>query len=273
MRTNRSPRLRFDGTIPRQEAEEMLHAFVACGENSGRTWFWSSLQVKSFFGDRYDDLVASAQRGEPIPHFENLLRGTFQVVAPDSYLVLRLSPSGEEIQIPEAGVINTSQYVSKFEAAVDARDRAVKQKSTTEFETVAFLGVSAIEAYFNWQAEAWDHFHPDNRMPRTRRMSLDQKIKVWLPLLATGSSLDYTHISWDRFFELKQLRNRSTHPRQGGSGITLKELARRLNLFRTAIAAPLMQLHQVFHERIPSVVIRAAYAPDVIVVDGAEETA
>lgn len=262
-----APKLRFREKINRQSAEEMLHAFVACGENSNQTFFWSPAQVRKMFGHSYEDVIAGIQRGDRIPRFENLLRSTFQIIAPGSFVSVLMAPTGEEVRVPEAGVVNFSEYASKFEAAVDRRDRAVERQSLTDFDGAAYHGIAAIEAYFNWHAIAWDHFHPQQPITRKKQMSLDDKIKVWLPVLATGSSLDYKAITWKNFFEVKKLRNRATHATAAASGATLEELACRLNLFVTAIAAPLMQLHQVFHERIPSAVIRATYSPEVYVAE------
>jgi len=246
----------------------MLHAIVACGEMSEHTFFWSPQQVRSLFGGKYGEVVERVSRLESVPGFENLAGATWHVVAPEGAVTVKSYPAGEEVSVADAGVFNLREYAAKFEAAVEARDFAVQRRRLTDFDAATFHGVASVEAFLNWQRGMWDHIHPANPLPTTgKRMSLDQKIRMWIPLLATGSILDYRQISWDKFFEIKRLRNQGTHATAPATGATLLELARRINLFGEGIATPFMQLHQVFHEPIPAVVIRAAYAPEVYVDD------
>jgi hypothetical protein len=257
--------LRFRDTISRQAAEEMLHAFVACGDHTHDTFFWSPQQVRDYYGSRYDEVIASVQRGETIPVFENLLPATFHTVSPGGSIGVRVGATGEEFSVQEAGTFTLRDYVAKFEFAVEARDRAVARQTMTEVETAMYHGVASIESFLNYHGAAWNRFFPDQPLPKVRNVY--DKVEQWVPILAKGSVLDYKQISWDAFKVVKRFRNDATHSHQGAKGATLQEIATMVNLFREGIAAPLFQLHQIFHEKIATAIIRAAYAPEAFVAE------
>ena len=71
--------------------------------------------------------------------------------------------------------------------------------------------------------------------------------------------LHYTILRGDR-------DNVLIHPKESGQGISLSDLAAKINMYTTGIAQNLIQLHLLFDENIPSKIIRAAFAPEVEVV-------
>jgi hypothetical protein len=257
--------LRFRETISRQAAVEMLHAFVACGDHTHDTFFWSPQQVRDYYGSRYDEVIESVQRGEAIPVFENLLSATVHTVSPGGAIGVRVGATGEEFSVQEAGVFTLRDYVAKFEFAVEARDRAVARQAMTEVETATYHGVASIESFLNYYAAAWDRCFPNQPLPKVQNVY--DKVEKWVPILAKGSVLDYKQISWEAFKKVKRFRNNATHSYQGAKGATLREIASMVNLFREGIAAPLFQLHQIFHEKIAGAIIRAAYAPEAFVTE------
>lgn len=241
----------------------MLHAFVAYGDHMEDTFFWSPQRVRDYYGSRYDEVVESVRHGEAIEVFENLLPATFHTSSPGGAIGVCLGATGEEFAVQEAGTFTLRDYVAKFEFAVEARDRAVARQLMTELETATYHGVASVESFLNYHAAAWDRYFPDEPVPKVRNVY--EKIEVWVPKLSKGSFLDYRQISWDAFKKVKRFRNDATHSHRGAKGATLGEIAAVVNLFREGIAVPLFQLHQVFHEKIPAAIIRAAYAPEAFV--------
>lgn len=229
------------------------------------TFFWSPQQVRDYYGSRYDEVVASVQRGEPIPGFENLLTATFHTVSPGGTIGVRVGATGEEFGVAEAGTFTLLDYVAKFESAIEARDRALARQSLTEMETATFHGVASVESFLNYHAAAWNRYFPAQPLPKARNVY--EKIEAWVPVLSKGSVLDYRQISWDAFKEVKRFRNDVTHSHQGSRGATLEEIAATVNLFRAGIAVPLFQLHQVFHEKVARAIIRAVYTPEAFVTE------
>jgi len=66
-----------------------------------------------------------------------------------------------------------------------------------------------------------------------------------------------------RLLSLKRYRDESTHPKQTVAAMSLNELAQRLNKFTFSIAVPFFSLHRAFRFQVPSIILRAAYAPMV----------
>jgi hypothetical protein len=85
----------------------------------------------------------------------------------------------------------------------------------------------------------------------------------------TGSrKLNKSGADWRDFRILRAIRDdEAIHPKTSGYSFSYSELAQKINLFRTGIARLLIQLHLLFDEKIPRVIIRAAYAPDAEVVE------
>lgn len=261
--------LRFREVISRRHAEEMLHAFVACGNHAHDTFFWTPQQVRNYYRERYDGVVECLRRGEILEHFENLLSATSSVIVEGSGSVgVRIGATGESFDIAGSGAITLLDYVAKFELAVEARDRAVERQSITEAETATYHGVASIEAFLNYHGNAWNRCFPNDKLPAARNVYA--KVEAWVPMLSRGSWLDYKQIAWDGFRQIKTFRNNATHSSAAAKGMTLVQLGAVVNLFASGIALPLFQLHQVFHERVPAAIIRAAFAPEAIVDDAAQ---
>jgi hypothetical protein len=78
---------------------------------------------------------------------------------------------------------------------------------------------------------------------------------------------------WPHFLRLKQVRDTEhTHTKSPALQITYYELCKLLNLFRTGIAALLLDLYVVFGDTVPSKIIKYAFHPDIKLVI-AEEAA
>ena len=83
-----------------------------------------------------------------------------------------------------------------------------------------------------------------------------------------GKRLDKSIINWFNFKNLRKIRNDYViHSKTTGYSISNQELAEYINKFKTGIAKLLVQLHILFNEKIPSRIIRGAYAPDVEIVE------
>jgi hypothetical protein len=129
-------------------------------------------------------------------------------------------------------------------------------------------GIASIEAYVNRKAAEWNALHTNDPVRETRkqRVSLLDRVDIWVPKM-TGRGLDPTKPFRNDLAEIKKYRDRvAIHQKHTVAAVTLSELARLLNLFTTGIAIPLFNLHQIFQQACPSIVIRAAYAASVHVV-------
>lgn len=99
---------------------------------------------------------------------------------------------------------------------------------------------------------------------KANKISFEDKIDTWISLMTNGIKFNKGIKYWEHFKRLQQIRdNLSIHAKSSGYSISYGDLASIINLFKTGIAGVLIQLHELFGERIPGAIIRGYYAPDV----------
>ncbi|MHA2403773.1 MAG: hypothetical protein ACXADH_12330, partial [Candidatus Kariarchaeaceae archaeon] len=128
----------------------------------------------------------------------------------------------------------------------------------------------SIEAYIIHRVELWNRDNPHDCLTDSpaHKVSFDDKVDVWIPKMTGGKKLDKSIRNWMHFLDLRKIRDHvSIHPKSDGFGSSFSDLAEKINIFRTGIAGTLIQLHLLFHEKIPAIIIRAFYAPEVEVVE------
>lgn len=180
------------------------------------------------------------------------------------------STGEEDLEVEGPGTITVAGYWASFETAIHARDKSVETASYSEFLNSTVQGIASIEAYINQQAEQWNKDHPNDQLVDSalQKVSFDDKIDVWIPKMTNGLRLEKGYTNWQDFKILRSFRdNLAIHPKQSGYSISLSDLAKNIGLFRTGIAGLLVDIHILFKERIPSVIIRAKYAPEVEIVE------
>jgi len=198
--------------------------------------------------------------------FENLAGSTWNVKRGHVGIVDRRS--GETVaELREPGQLELSSSQAKLRGAVAARARAVKASSYSEFLSCLDQGIAAIEAYLNRRASLWNQSNQNDQLidSRQQRVSFDDKIRKWVPRM-TGSPFPLGESFWDHFKKLRQVRDDdSIHPKRESYTISLEELACLINMFRTGVCELLIRLHLAFDDVVPAVLIRARFAPNVVV--------
>ncbi|MBW2028402.1 MAG: hypothetical protein JRJ31_04930 [Deltaproteobacteria bacterium] len=207
---------------------------------------------------------------ESVPYFENLV-GSIWSISPGAKVGLVDRQTGEKkFEVHGPGTISMSTYWAHFETAWKARNNAVERISFPELQVAIVYGVACIEAYINHRVELWNRDNAQDRLidSPTNKVRFDDKIDVWIPKMTGGKKLDKSAPNWMHFQELRKVRDHlSIHPKSVGFDSSFWELAEKINNFRTGIAGFLIQLHVLFNERIPAIIIRAFYAPEVEVVE------
>jgi hypothetical protein len=249
------------------DPEWFIFTLVKWGEHHhdlARAWTVEEMRAKI---PNYADVLADTRAGHTVPYFENLLGATWQTDGTDggAGISIRNPVTGEQRMLDGPGVIEFASYLARFETAVAAWHRAVARESHSELLTAVGDGIASIEAYLNTKAAEWNSQNPTDllRETRTNRASFLDKIDHWVPKMA-GSGLDANKPFRADLAEIKKYRDRvAIHQKHTVAAVTLSELARLLNLFTTGIAVPLFNLHQIFKQACPSIIIRSAYAANV----------
>ena len=98
------------------------------------------------------------------------------------------------------------------------------------------------------------------------KVSFEDKIKDWVPTMSGGVRLGLGGAMWTDFIFLQAIRdNDAVHTKRFAQGASFSDLASALNRFKTGIADFILQLHLIFGEPVPRVVIRARFFPEVYV--------
>lgn len=202
-----------------------------------------------------------------VPFYENLISSVNHA---QGVKVSKFNPvTGKEIKVIEGdGVYSDSAYWSAFENGFEAITRAVEKSSNEEFLTGNTKILASIEAFLNEQAELWNQKNPTKpplKDSKNEPKSLEYKLESWTRIMSGGCKLDKKDIYWSDFKELKRIRdNEDIHFKAGYKSATYKDLAKRINKVKS-LSEILIRLHICLKQRIPRLIIRSAFAPDVYV--------
>lgn len=266
--------LRYKSKMSRKKAMEKICVHAIFGPHSMQPRPNTEDEVRSYFLARQTtlDRVAEECRAyqRPIPDFESATISGWRVFSSGGTRVSSLDPQGQERAYVEgAGELTIVQYLALFEKACEARDRTVERASYLDFQQAIVCGVASIEGFVNAVVEAWNARHPHDplRDSAHQRVSLNVKLKEWIPKIRGGAKLDRSSHHWHDFATLSKIRHELTiHPKMSAYGASEIELARKVNLFRSGLAFILGALHISVGSPVPAVVINAVYMPDVEVV-------
>lgn len=210
-----------------------------------------------------------------VPIFENLVGSTVSTVGNSTLSRVNLITGEEDLVVKAPGKLVLLGYWATFESAIEALNTSVSLASFTEFQSSVVQGIASIEGYINYRVELWNKINPQSQLvdSRENKISFDEKINDWIPVMTKGKKFDKGSIEWEHFKILRRIRDDSAiHPKVSGFGVSLPDLAEKINMFRIGIAAPIIKMHTLFEERIPGVIIRARYAPDVEVAEVEENS-
>ena len=206
---------------------------------------------------------------EKVPFFENLAPSRWVLTGGGGGQVTLLGETPEDnVVVNPPGQITMCTYRGHFEAAIKARDAAIKECDYYAYFQCLVLSFASLDAFFAKLATAWNSKNPTDPLEDDihRKVSIETKIDEWIPRITDGRTIDKAARQWSDFKKLKKIRDRdAVHP-SGRSGMTYQELAEHLNAFRYGIALLFGNLHLIVGWRVPAVVINAHYFPDVEVV-------
>lgn len=206
--------------------------------------------------------------------FENRLPSGWTVVTGDSGVATYTDSEGNEVvRMEESGTMATATDAALFEKAVDDYERAIARMSYTEFLSALANGLASIEAYISQKAYQYNVRNPGDELldDKDHKVAFEDKIKVWVPKMA-GAKLDLGGKHWAHFQRLKRVRDTEhTHTKAPALNIPFRELCKQLNLFRTGIAGMLLNLHALFGDTTPSLMVKYAFHPDIKLVTVEEE--
>jgi hypothetical protein len=275
-------KLVVDSCISATEARELIFYFIRWGEHSKddlRTLPDMELEVeldrRGYGLSRQIEVLQNNPHGA-ISWFENLMKGsTWEIYAsPGTKITHSFIVDGVEVtrKDVENHAIVGQAHRAHFFAACNARDEAISKSSFDSFNTALSNGFSSIEAYFTLRVAVYNSKCEDpskrleEKRPKGGFVSLDQKIKEWLPIMC-GITVDINSDGWGHYKYLRQLRHDMViHPKPDAALTTLDELADGINQFRYGVGALMFLLHQAFQEPMDSSIIRAMRYPTVRVV-------
>ncbi len=206
---------------------------------------------------------------KPIPNLENLA-GTVWTISEGAKVELIDNRTGDVVTTVEGpGTIAMSTYLAHFETACAARDRAVENSSYAEFLAAITNAMASIESYITELARDWNLKNPEDQLidSKQTKVSLDDKFDIWIPKMSSGNKLVKSDKRWNHFVKLRHIRdNEAIHPKLGGQGMSFVKLTKLIDQFRWGMAGMLGQIHLLFGQPVPSIIINSVYMPDVEVV-------
>jgi len=239
------------------------------GDHSQEPRPTSNRETALFFlsrGLHPDALVRKIRNpSEHVPYFENLAPSTWLLTGSDGQVTLRSENPQEDIIIKAPGQFAMSTYQSHFEAAIKARDAAIRDCDYFTYFQCLMFSFASFDAFFAKLAMAWNRKNPTDllRGSGAEKVSIETKIEKWLPKITGGKTIDKTGRQWSDFKKLKKVRDRSAAHPTGRSGMTYEQLAEELNAFRYGIALLFINLHVAIGWRVPAAIINAHYFPDI----------
>lgn len=266
-------KLAYKPKLSRRASQELILLFAKHGNHYHNENFTTDASVKKAFqikGLDFKSLVEKCRTPqESVPFFENLIGSTW-TVSGGAKMALVDASGQEEFSVQGPGKFTESTYWALAEETHKARDRAVSNISYSDLQAAIVHGIASIEAYINHRASNWNKINTDEQLvdSKQNKVSFDDKIKLWIPKITSGKKLDRGNKNWSDFIKLLLIRdNLAIHPKPLGYGISYSDLADKINILRSGIGGLLIDLHMLFQEKIPRVIIRLKYTPDVEVIE------
>jgi len=263
--------------IARRASHELILTMAKYGNHyldiEYRISFVTDADVKRFFSNQkmdFDDIVKKCREfKKSVPFFENLIGSTWNVLGNAKVSRVDAKSDQKDLEVSGPGTITMSTYWTQYEEAENALDQAIENSSFIKFHSALVLGIACIESYIRYRTQEWNKTHSNDLIQdsKNQKVTFDDKIDLWIPKM-TGKRLDKSIINWSNFKDLRKIRDDNViHSKSSGYSISNQKLAEYINKFKTGIAKLLVQLHVLFNEKIPSRIIRGAYAPDVEIVE------
>jgi hypothetical protein len=235
--------------------------------------FKTDADVKRFFDEEgwdYRDVVEKCRdKDENVPFLENLI-GSGYTIDSTGGTVSYIDKAGEETVIGEdegPGRFNYPSYAGLFEQATEDFKRCLDSAHYGHFLSCVSNGVASVEAYLNQEVKVYNKRNPGKELidNKHNKVSFDDKIDQWIPVMTGGKKLDKGNQRWEHFKRLRSIRDgNQAHVKVPVLGANYRQLGELLNLFRSGVAGMLLDLHILFNDRAtPAIIIRYAHLPDV----------
>ena len=261
-------------TIARRASHDLVITMAKYGNHPYKTPFGTDADVKRFFlgqGIDFKQLVEKCRNyQERIPFFENIIGSTWDVTTGTTLSRVDFTTGKEDLKVQGPGTFAMSTYWSLYETANNTIKQAIDKASYANLQSALVHGIASIEAYLNYRVGEWNKKNTTDLLidSKQQKVSFDDKVDIWIPKMTSSKKLDKSNRNWADFKVLRSIRDNLTiHPKSSGFSISFQELADAINRFRTGNAGLLIQLHHIFNEKIPSVIIRGYYAPEVEVIE------
>ena len=265
-------RLKRKDRIPRKTAQNLILTVAKYGNHYYNVKFKTDADVKRFFSSRgidFNDQVEKCRDINASIPFENKIGSTMYATEGTTISRVDNRTGEEDLEISGPAIFSMSTYWTQYEKADVYLSKAIENIDYVEIQSAIVFGVASIESYIRYQAEEWNKVHPNDLLVDTKdkKNPFDDKINLWVPKMTGGKKLDKSTRIWNDFKYLEKIRdNTAVHAKLTGFGVSFDELANIANKFRTGIASLLIELHIIFSDRIPSIIIRGAHAPETEVI-------
>jgi len=172
-----------------------------------------------------------------------------------------------KVYISGAGIINVSDYQSEFESALEYRNSTINNADIAAYHACIAKLFASLASYLSLKAECYNAENEDKlEDAQGSPVSLEEKIKLWVPILSGGKELDSSKKSWDLFqVQLAQYNEDAINPKCSVQDLSCVELAEKVNDLRGGIINIMYELHVLLNDEIKSQLVRAVYFPDVYV--------
>ncbi len=257
--------------INEKRAKALLAMLARCGNIFDAEISTAADDIRGYClrrGIDYQHMIERARTyGEQIPHLENLVGSVWTSEGAKISRVYQ-DTGEEEILVEGDGQYSEAYYWTAFEQAVGHLNQMIEKQAMFELHSAIERGVASVEAYISHRAHHWNRLNKDKSLHdnESEKVRLEDKLRNWVPIMSGGRRIDLGSRSWQNFAQLKSIRDKSViHPNRSSFGMSIVEMASIANLFKSGIAESLVELHLLFQERIPAIIIKESFAPDFLV--------
>lgn len=245
-------------------------------ENTGRMFTGTERELADWFnngGFDFERVVQDVRVGGQVPLLENALGPTWEAVSDEGMNVTwsyEDFSSGTGVSLKKPGLVVTSNYWADFDHARELLRRAIDDQSYSDLLSAITAGVASIGAFIAHRVAVYNNEHQEEPLldDGPPYFTLDEKVKIWFPIMSGGAKYDCGRREWNDFVSIRKIRDeKSQHSKHVVRAVAFDDFVAESNLFTTAIAGTLYQMHRFFDANIPASIIRARYAGPVIITD------
>lgn len=177
--------------------------------------------------------------------------------------------SKEEILVEAPGILHMNHHLFLFSYSFNKLNIGIDYASILDIQAAIVFGIASIESFINEKAQRWNRNYPEDTLIDTKENKIPfiKKIDEWIPKF-TCKNFDKTGEIWNHFQSLQNYRdNEIIHSSNSAFGITFKEIVELINRYKAGIAAFHKELHLLFEQHVPHMIIRAMHFPAIEIID------